>query len=151
MTTKVKLNRQEISQLEKLVIKRVLDIVFKEHNRPSGKSKVGSGKTKYRPGGYQKDDVVEDNTGKLERSIKNNKNFIKQKKGKNDVYSLYIDLKFISYFKYLDDGRRDELNWYFGEAIFEDEKIIDKIGELTAGAIKRTIINIINEANGTND
>jgi hypothetical protein len=147
MKTDVKLDRTEIRELEKLVLKRVEDIIFKERKRPSGKSKVGSGKTKDRPSGYRKDDVVEDNTGKLRRSIKANKNFIKQKKGSNNTYTLSIDLKFVSYFKYLDDERRDALNWYFGEAIFEDKAITDKIKELTAGAIKRTIISIFSDVN----
>jgi hypothetical protein len=139
--TEIKLNKKEIRTLEKLVLKRVEEIIFDERERPSGELKVGSGITKYRPGGYRKDALVEDNSGALRRSVKQNKNFIKQ----NDKGGLEINLKFISYFKWLDDGRRDNLNWYFGEAIFEDEKIIEKIKELTAASIKRTIINIINE------
>lgn len=136
----VKLNNKEIRDLEKFILKRIEEIVFEDRHRPSGKSKVGTGVTKFRPGGYSKDDVVEDNTGKLRQKLRANKNFIKQVKGGFD-----INLKMIDYFKWLDDGRRDELNWYFGEAFFTDEKIIDKIKEILTGATKRIIINIINE------
>lgn len=145
MKADVKLTRTEIRELEKLVLKRVEDIIFKERKRPSGKSKVGSGITKDRPSGYKKDDVVEDNTKKLRQSIHQNKNFIKQDAKGN----IQINLKFISYFKWLDDGRRDDLNWYFGEAIFEDKAITDKIKELTAASIKRTIINIMSDVNNS--
>ena len=55
----------------------------------------------------------------------------------------------VPYFQYLDDARRDELNWYLSEAIFEDNKIRDKIRELTAGATKRVMIKMISDANKT--
>ena len=64
MAEEVKLDRKEIKELEKFIIKRIEEIVF-ETNRPSGVPK--------RVGGLK----IEDDTGKLRRSIKRNKSFIR--------------------------------------------------------------------------
>jgi hypothetical protein len=54
-----------------------------------------------------------------------------------------FDLRFAPYYKYLDDARRKELNWYLTEAIFEDEEIGKKIVELSAKNIKANFLEII--------
>ena len=126
MAEEVKLDRKEIKELEKFIIKRIEEIVF-ETNRPSGVPK--------RVGGLK----IEDDTGKLRRSIKRNKSFIKQGKS-----GLEINIKNLPpYWKYLDDARVDDYNWYLSEAIFDDETISKKIKEVMAGAYKRYIINIL--------
>ena len=125
----IKLDKKDIRELEKLILTRVENIIFKEHKRPSGLHKVEGGL------------LVEDKTGDLRRKLKANRNFVKQGKGG----SFEITLNMVSYYKYLDDTRRNELNWYFSEAIFEDKKIIEKLRELMAGAAKRTIIKVVSE------
>ena len=128
MAEEVKLDRKEIKELEKFIIKRIEEIVF-ETNRPSGVPK--------RVGGLK----IEDDTGKLRRSIKRNKSFIKQ-----DKNGLEINIKNLPpYWKYLDDDRVDDYNWYLSEAIFDDETISKKIKEVMTGAYKRYIINILKE------
>lgn len=126
MAEEVKLDRKEIKELEKFIINRIEEIVF-ETNRPSGIPK--------RVGGLK----IEDDTGKLRRSIKRNKSFIKQ-----DKKGLEINIKNLPpYWKYLDDERVDDYNWYLSEAIFEDESISKKIKEVIAGAYKRYVLNIL--------
>ena len=126
MAEEVKIDRKEIKELEKFIIKRIEDIVFGT-NRPSGVPK--------RVGGLK----IEDDTGKLRRSIKGNKSFIKQSKS-----GLEINIKNLPpYWKYLDDERVDDYNWYLSEAIFEDESISKKIKEVIAGAYKRYVLNIL--------
>jgi hypothetical protein len=126
MAEEVKLDRKEIKELEKFIIKRIEDIVFGT-NRPSGVPK--------RVGGLK----IEDDTGKLRRSIKRNKSFIKQSKS-----GLEINIKNLPpYWKYLDDERIEDYNWYLSEAIFEDESISKKIKEVIAGAYKRYVLNIL--------
>jgi len=128
MAEEVKLDRKEIKELEKFIIKRIEEIVF-ETNRPSGVPK--------RVGGLK----IEDDTGKLRRSIKRNKSFIKQ--GRN---GLEINIKNLPpYWKYLDDDRVEDYNWYLTEAIFDDEVISKKIKEVIAGAYKRYVLNIFKE------
>ena len=128
MAEEVKLDRKEIKELEKFIIKRIEEIVF-ETNRPSGVPK--------RVGGLK----IEDDAGKLRRSIKRNKSFIKQ-----DKNGLEINIKNLPpYWKYLDDERVDDYNWYLSAAIFDDETISKKIKEVMAGAYKRYIINILKE------
>ena len=128
MAEEVKLDRKEIKELEKFIIKRIEEIVF-ETNRPSGVPK--------RVGGLK----IEDDTGKLRRSIKRNKSFIKQ-----DKNGLEINIKNLPpYWKYLDDDRVEDYNWYLSEAIFDDETISKKIKEVMTGAYKRYIINILKE------
>ena len=126
MAEEVKLDRKEIKELEKFIIKRIEDIVFGT-NRPSGIPK--------RVGGLK----IEDDTGKLRRSIQRNKSFIKQSKS-----GLEINIKNLPpYWKYLDDERIEDYNWYLSEAIFEDESISKKIKEVIAGAYKRYVLNIL--------
>ena len=126
MAEEVKLDRKEIKELEKFIIKRIEDIVFGT-NRPSGVPK--------RVGGLK----IEDDTGKLRRSIQRNKSFIKQSKS-----GLEINIKNLPpYWKYLDDERIEDYNWYLSEAIFEDESISKKIKEVIAGAYKRYVLNIL--------
>ena len=126
MAEEVKLDRKEIKELEKFIIKRIEDIVFGT-NRPSGVPK--------RVGGLK----IEDDTGKLRRSIKRNKSFIKQSKS-----GLEINIKNLPpYWKYLDDERIEDYNWYLSEAIFEDESISKKIKEVIAGSYKRYVLNIL--------
>ena len=128
MAEEVKLDRKEIKELEKFIIKRIEDIVFGT-NRPSGVPK--------RVGGLK----IEDDTGKLRRSIKRNKSFIKQ--GRN---GLEINIKNLPpYWKYLDDERIEDYNWYLSAAIFEDGVISKKIKEVIAGAYKNYVINIFKE------
>ena len=126
MAEEVKLDRKEIKELEKFIINRIEEIVF-ETNRPSGIPK--------RVGGLK----IEDDTGKLRRSIKRNKSFIKQ-----DKKGLEINIKNLPpYWKYLDDERVDDYNWYLSEAIFDDSVISKKIKEVIAGAYKRYVLNIL--------
>ena len=126
MAEEVKLDRKEIKELEKFIINRIEEIVF-ETNRPSGIPK--------RVGGLK----IEDDTGKLRRSIKRNKSFIKQGKS-----GLEINIKNLPpYWKYLDDERVEDYNWYLSEAIFDDSVISKKIKEVIAGAYKRYVLNIL--------
>lgn len=126
MAEEVKLDRKEIKELEKFIINRIEEIVF-ETNRPSGIPK--------RVGGLK----IEDDTGKLRRSIKRNKSFIKQ-----DKKGLEINIKNLPpYWKYLDDERVDDYNWYLTEAIFDDEAISKKIKEVITGSYKRYVLNIL--------
>ena len=144
MAEEVKLDKKEIKELEKFIIKRIEEIVFGT-NRPSGVQKVSGSqydKTKkrmvaIRQGGLK----IEDDTGKLRRSIKRNKSFIKQGKS-----GLEINIKNLPpYWKYLDDERVEDYKWYLTAAIFEDETISKKIKEVMTGAYKRYIINILKE------
>lgn len=126
MAEEVKLDRKEIKELEKFIINRIEEIVF-ETNRPSGIPK--------RVGGLK----IEDDTGKLRRSIKRNKSFIKQ-----DKKGLEINIKNLPpYWKYLDDERVEDYNWYLTEAIFDDEAISKKIKEVITGSYKRYVLNIL--------
>ena len=128
MVEEVKLDRKEIKELEKFIIKRIEEIVFGT-NRPSGVPK--------RVGGLK----IEDDTGKLRRSIKRNKSFIKQ--GRN---GLEINIKNLPpYWKYLDDERVEDYNWYLTEAIFDDGVISKKIKEVITGEYKRYVLNILKE------
>jgi len=129
MAEDIELDKKDIRELEKLILTRVENIIFEEHKRPSGLQKVEGGL------------LVEDKTGSLRRKLKANRNFVKQ--GKNGGFE--IKLNMVSYFKYLDDDRRDKLNWYFTEAIFEDKQILDKIKELMTDATRRTIIRVLSE------
>ena len=126
MAEEVKLDRKQIRELEKEILKRVESIIFSERNRPSGKQKVNGGL------------LVEDDTGKLRRQLKANRGFVKQ----NKRGGIEVDIKMVSYFKWLDDERRQELNWYFSEAIFEDKIISDKIKELYTESVKSAFIKI---------
>ena len=129
MAEEVKLDRKEIKELEKFIIKRIEEIVFGT-NRPSGiQKKVGGLKIQDSVGGNQK----------LRKSIQRNKSFIKQ-----DKKGLEINIKNLPpYWKYLDDERVDDYNWYLSEAIFEDAAISKKIKEVIAGAYKRYVLNIL--------
>ena len=125
----IKLNSGEMRELEKFLLTRIEDIIFNERRRPSGKQKIKGGL------------LIEDFTGDLRRELKANRGFIVQtSKG------FQIDIKMVPYFQYLDDGRRDELNWYLSEAIFEDKKISEKIKEITAGATKRVMLKMISDS-----
>jgi len=130
MADEVKLDRKQIRELEKEILKRVESIIFSERNRPSGKQKVNGGL------------LVEDDTGKLRRQLKANRGFVKQ----NKRGGIEVDIKMVSYFKWLDDERRQDLNWYFSEAIFEDKIISDKIKELYTESVKSAFIKIIKES-----
>ena len=130
MADEVKLDRKQIRELEKEILKRVESIIFSERNRPSGKQKVNGGL------------LVEDDTGKLRRQFKANRGFVKQ----NKRGGIEVDIKMVSYFKWLDDERRQDLNWYFSEAIFEDKIISDKIKELYTESVKSAFIKIIKES-----
>jgi hypothetical protein len=127
----LKLNDSEKKELEKFIVDRIVDIIFKERKRPSGKSKAdGSGL------------IITNQTGKLKRSVEENarKGFMKlTKKG------YVFDLRFAPYYKYLDDARKDELNWYLTEAIFEDDEIAKKVAELVGKGIKANFLEIISE------
>ena len=129
MAEEVKLDRKEIKELEKFIIKRIEEIVFGT-NRPSGiQKKVGGLKIQDSVGGNQK----------LRKSIQRNKSFIKQ-----DKKGLEINIKNLPpYWKYLDDERVDDYNWYLSEAIFDDSVISKKIKEVIAGAYKRYVLNIL--------
>jgi hypothetical protein len=131
MAEEVKLDRKEIKELEKFIIKRIEEIVFGT-NRPSGvQKKVGGLKIQDSVGGNQK----------LRKSIQRNKSFIKQGES-----GLEINIKNLPpYWKYLDDERVNDYNWYLTEAIFDDETISKKIKEVMTGAYKRYIINILKE------
>jgi hypothetical protein len=144
MAEEVKIDRKEIKELEKFIIKQIEEIVFGT-NRPSGVQKVSGSKydksqkrmIAIRQGGLK----IEDKTGKLRRSIKRNKSFIKQ--GRN---GLEINIKNLPpYWKYLDDERIEDYNWYLTTAIFEDGVISKKIKEVIAGAYKNYVINIFKE------
>jgi hypothetical protein len=126
----LELDTKSIKELEKFIIKRIVDIIFKEQKRPSGLRKEDGGL------------VITSQTGNLKRTVEENaqKGFMKlTKKG------YVFDLRFAPYYKYLDDARRKELNWYLTEAIFEDEDIIKKIVELSAKNIKANFLEIISE------
>ena len=131
MAEEVKLDRKEIKELEKFIIKRIEEIVFGT-DRPSGvQKKVGGLKIQDSVGGNQK----------LRKSIQRNKSFIKQGKS-----GLEINIKNLPpYWKYLDDERVEDYNWYLSEAIFDDETISKKIKEVMTGTYKRYIINILKE------
>lgn len=121
----VELTRNELDELERLFVKKIEYIVF---NTRRNKKKI--------KGGHK----IEDNTGNLRRIIKGAKNFIKQ-----DERGLKIDFPVAEYFKYLDDERREELNWFLSEAIFEDKEIRDKIKELYVMTGQRAILRMIND------
>lgn len=118
-------------ELEKFIIQRIVDIIFKERKRPSGRRKEdGSGL------------VITSQTGTLKRSVEENakRGFMKlTKKG------YVFDLQFAPYYKYLDDARRNELNWYLTEAIFEDDEIAKKLAELVGKGIKANFLEIISQ------
>jgi hypothetical protein len=117
------LDKEAIREIEDFVKKRIEEIVF---STSRSKAKVKGG------------NKIDDDSGKLRASIKNNKNFITQtKKG------FEINLKVMEYFKFLDDQRRDELNWYLTEAIFDDKELRDYIKDQTAKSAKRVILKEI--------
>jgi hypothetical protein len=144
----VQLSGKEMKELEDFVINRIEDIIFKERERPSGQGKVTKYKRKVVKGKVVSSIpitdgglLIEDDTGNLRKKLKANRGFIKQtSKG------FVIDVKMVSYYKYLDDERRDKLNWYLSEAIFEDDKIKEKVVELTAGAFRRIALKMISDA-----
>lgn len=115
-----KLNKRELRRLEREVLKRVVEIVFGTP-RPSGKQKV--------LGGLK----ITSDTGKLKDTLLANRNFITQ----NSRGGLEIDIKVTDYFQYLDDSRRDELNWYLSEEVFKDKKINDILDDI----LSKTVIN----------
>ena len=121
----IQLDNKELKQLEKFVKERIEYVVFNTR-RPRKKVK----------GGHK----IEDDSGDLRRSIRNASNFITQSnKG------LTIELKTMKYYKYLDDERRDELNWYLSESIFEDKLFRDKIREILKGSGMRTITKLLSK------
>lgn len=114
-------------ELQRFILDEVEAVIFSTR-RPKKKIKGGN--------------YIEDDTGALRKSIKANRNFITvDKKG-----NISIDIKVVDYFKYLDDERRRELNWYLSEAIFESQVIRDKVRELQAQSSKRTILKMIKKA-----
>lgn len=125
------LDKSAVREFENFVINKIEEIIFGT-KRPSGKRKLDG------------DYYIKDDTGQLRRKLKANKGFLK-----SDKKGLVFDIKMISYYKYLDDQRRDDLNWYLTEAIFEDDDIRKKLKELTAQSAKRTFLNILSEANKT--
>ena len=123
MKNVVELNSKDIKELEDFIRKRVEEIVFKTR-RPKSKIKGGN--------------FIEDDTGELRSRIKGARNFIKQtKKG------IVIDFPTTDYFRFLDDERRDDLNWYLSEAIFEDKEFRDKIKEIYKLTAQRAIVNML--------
>lgn len=132
----MQLDAKQIAALEKLVKKRIEFIVF-DTRRPKAKIKgyrYVKGQRIPIYGGHK----IEDDTGDLRRSIKQASGFIK-----NTSRGLKIELNTVKYFKYLDDGRRDELNWYLTEAIFEDKIIRNKLRELFIDTGKRAILKVL--------
>lgn len=124
----IKLDSESKKTLEEFILKRIEEIIFDERERPSGLQKVKGGL------------LIKNQSGKLLNKLKANKGFMKY-----STKGYHFDLKMVPYFKYLDDQRRDELNWYLTEAIFEDEKISQKIAELTAKGVKAKFLQIISE------
>lgn len=118
------LNNKEITKLERFVRKRVEQIVFNETRRDKEKVKSGH--------------YIDDASGDLRKTIRRAKNFITQNKS-----GIVIDFPTTDYFKYLDDSRREELNWYLSEAIFEDEDLREYLIELFEDSATRTAINIL--------
>jgi hypothetical protein len=114
------LDIREKRQLEKMILKRVEEIVFGT-KRPSGRQKI--------KGGLE----ITDDSGELRRTIRANKDFITQ----NTSGGLEIGIEVTDYFQYLDDARRDELNWYISEGVFLD----NKINEILEGALSKMVIN----------
>lgn len=121
-----KLNKRELRRLEKEILKRVIEIVYGTP-RPSGKQKV--------LGGLK----ITGDTGQLKRVLLANRNFITQ----NSRGGLEIDIKVTDYFQYLDDARRDELNWYISEKVFEDKKINDILDDILSKMIINATIDFI--------
>lgn len=122
----IKLNNVEISNLEALILRQIEKIIFVDRMRPSGRKK--------RNGGL----VIEDKTGNLRSRLKANRGFLKQTER-----GFEINVEMVNYYKWLDDSRRDELNWYLTEAIFEDKIIRDAIKKTIGSAAKRTVLNMI--------
>ena len=119
----VELNKKELDDLESFIRTRVEKIVFNTR-RPRKKRK----------GGHK----IEDDTGDLRRSIRSARNFIKQtKKGLN------IDFPVMEYYRFLDEDRRAELNWYLTEAIFEDDEFRNKIREIYKQTAQRAMIKVL--------
>lgn len=121
------LKPKEVKELERFILKRIEVIIFKT-KRPSGIEKV--------KGGYK----IEDDTGLLRRTLKANQGFMRI-----DKRGLVFDIKMVSYYKFLDDERRADLNWYLGEAIFQDKLLAKKIAQITARGIKAKIIELISK------
>jgi hypothetical protein len=119
----VELNKSELDDLESYIRDKVEKIVFSTR-RSKAKKK----------GGHK----IEDSSGDLRRSIKTARNFIKQtNKG------LSIDFPVMEYYRFLDEDRRDELNWYLSEAIFEDNDFRDKIREIYKQTAQRAVIKVL--------
>lgn len=121
----VELDKNDLNELENFIKKRVERIVF---NTRRSRPKIKGG------------NVIENDTGNLRRRIKSANNFIKQTKG-----GLSIDFPVPDYYRYLDDERRDELNWYLTEAIFEDKEFRDKIRDLYRQTAQRAVVNILKD------
>lgn len=140
-------NAKQMKTLEDFIIDRIEDVIF-NRKRPSGRKKVKGYKTKTVNGKtertpiFKNSDVIEDGkTKQLRKTLKANKGFMRiDKKG------LVFDIKMVSYYKYLDDERRTELNWFLNEAIFEDKQLSDKIAEITLEGIKGKFLEIISKA-----
>lgn len=123
---KLGLTNKELRDLELFILRRVESIIFLERKRPSGRQKVKGGLL-----------IQDGKNGALRNKLMSAKDFIKEtEKG------FEIDIKMVEYFKYLDDARREELNWYITEAVFEDPQIRKKIKEITT---KRVSIKILSE------
>jgi hypothetical protein len=145
----LQLNSTQIRKLEKEILKRIEEIIF-NRKRPSGRQKIQGYKTKTvnkkveRTPIYKSSTKIEDAGGKgsegLRKTLKANKGFMRIE---NKL--IVFDIKMVSYYKYLDDERRDELNWYLTEAIFEDAELKKFIADITAEGIKSKFINIFSQ------
>ena len=144
------LSSKQVRDLEKKILKRIEEIIF-DRKRPSGRPKVKSYKTKTVNGKVQRTPVfksstkIEDAGGKgsesLRKTLKANKGFMRVEKKR-----IVFDIKMVSYYKYLDDERRDELNWYLTEAIYEDEELTKMIADITAEGIKAKFLQMVSAA-----
>lgn len=135
----IKLNKKELREIEEFIKDEVEAVIFatrRSRGKVSGYKTENGVKTPILNGG----NYIEDKSGQLRRKLRANKNFIKQSER-----GLEIKLEMVEYYKYLDDERRDELNWYLSEAIFESPLISGKIKEVMAKASKRVILKMISD------
>jgi len=145
----LQLNSTQIRKLEKEILDRIEEIIF-DRRRPSGRQKIKGYKTKtvnkkvQRTPIYKSSTKIED-AGKrgsegLRTTLKANKGFMRIENKR-----IVFDIKMVSYYKYLDDQRRDELNWYLTEAIFEDAELKKFIADITAEGIVSKFINMFSQ------
>jgi hypothetical protein len=117
----------EIRKAESDITKRIVKIVFSTRRSKAKKN----GKK-----------VIEDDTYALRRSILQNKGFLKFD---DNSETIQLDLSFVEYYLYLDEGTDHIEPWFLSGKILDDPEIQKILAKLMEKGYKRKIINLFND------